>query len=78
VIIPSLLGAFGLLRLKTWGWAAAILVCGGYLHGLIGLLTGAALTSGFNMMSMASVYIILFSIGFVIYLWRQRTMFAWS
>ncbi|MBI4734310.1 MAG: hypothetical protein HY779_05840 [Rubrobacteridae bacterium] len=77
VVIPSLVGAYGLLRFKAWGWAAAMLVCGGYLHGLVGLLTGAALTNELNMMSAVSVYIILFSVGFVAYLWRQRSRFVW-
>lgn len=77
-VLPSAVGALGLWRLKAWGWVLAMLACGGYLHGLLVLLTCAALSSRFGPMSAVSVYLIAFSLIVVGYLWKHRRFFSWE
>jgi hypothetical protein len=74
--IPSAIAAIGLLRLRTWGWIAALIACGGYLHGMASLLTNAATSGRITAMSFVSVYFIAFSLLTVAYLWRKRDLFA--
>lgn len=74
-IIPSVVGAYGLWNLKKWGWALAMILSGGYLHGLIVLLTRSTVTSQFGMMNFVSIYILLFTMLMVAYLWQKRDLF---
>ncbi len=76
IIIPSVLGAIGLWQLKEWGIALAVLLSGGYIHGVIALISRAVISQQFNMMSIVSVYFILFSLSLVTYLWQRREVFA--
>jgi uncharacterized membrane protein (DUF2068 family) len=73
--VPSFIGAYGLWRCKKWGWIATMIACGGYLHGMICLLTGAVSTGRFSAMNIVSVYFIVFSLFMIGYLWRQRELF---
>jgi hypothetical protein len=74
-IIPSLIGAYGLWRLKTWGWVLAMILSGSYLHGMAVLLTRSVITSQYGFMNFVSIYFILFSVLLTIYLWQQRELF---
>jgi len=73
--IPSFLAAYGLWCLKKWGWIAAMIGCGGYLHGMASLLTRAIATAQFNAMNIVSIYFIVFSFVLIGYLWQQKKVF---
>ncbi|HZD60206.1 MAG TPA: hypothetical protein VE439_07115 [Anaerolineae bacterium] len=75
-IIPSAIGAYGLWRLKVWGWALAMILSGGYMHGMIVLLTRAVATSQFGSMPFIAIYILMFSMLLITYLWQQRRLFT--
>jgi hypothetical protein len=74
-VIPSLIGAFGLWRLKVWGWVLTMISSGGYLHGVIASLTYSVLKSQYRSMNFVSIYFVLFSVSLIIYLWQQRKLF---
>ena len=74
-IVPSLIAAYGLWQLRPWAWALTMMLSGGYLHGMVALLTEAAMASQFSAMSLVSVYFLLFSIVLLVCLWRQRRLF---
>jgi uncharacterized membrane protein (DUF2068 family) len=74
-VIPSLIGTFGLWRLKLWGWMLTMISNGGYLHGVIASLTYSLIKSEYRSMNFVSIYFVLFSILLIIYLWQQRKIF---
>jgi hypothetical protein len=73
--VPSLLAAFGLWRYKRWAWIMAMVACGGYLHGMMSLLTQAVVTSRYSAMNFVSMYFTVFSLFLIVYLWRQKEHF---
>ena len=73
--IPSFIGAYGLWHLKRWGWIVTMIASGGYLHGMLGLLTHSLMTSQYGAMNLISIYFILFSGVLIGYLWQQRKLF---
>lgn len=75
-IIPSLVGAYGLWQLKKWGWMLAIIASGGYLHGMIALLTPSVVSVQYTIMNLVSIYFIIFSILLILYLWQQQKIFS--
>ena len=74
-VIPSLIGACGLWRLKLWGWMLTLVSSGGYLHGVIASLTYSIIKSEYRSMNLVSIYFILLSVLLISYLWQKRELF---
>ena len=49
-VIPSLVAAVGLWHLKMWAWMLALIVSGGYFHGMV-LLLGRSIKGQLSSMS---------------------------
>ncbi|MGQ0737124.1 MAG: hypothetical protein ACT4QD_26190 [Acidobacteriota bacterium] len=77
-VIPSLVAAFGLWHLRRWGWILALIVSGGYFHGMVLLLARSVVKGQVSSMSFISVYFIAFTALLVSYLWRKRNLFQVS
>lgn len=77
-VIPSLIAAFGLWRLERWAWMLALIVSGGYFHGMVLLLGRSVVKGQVSSMSFVSVYFIAFTALLVSYLWRRRHLFQVS
>lgn len=77
-VIPSLVAAFGLWHLKRWAWMLALVVSGGYFHGMVLLLGRSVVKGQVSSMSFVSVYFIGFTALLVSYLWRRRHLFQIS
>lgn len=75
-IIPSIVGAYGLWQLKKWGWALCMVACGGYLPGMVALLTQAVAEARYGFMNLVSLYFLLSSVLLLIYLWQEREIFS--
>ena len=72
---PIVVAAVGLWHLKMWAWMLALIVSGGYFHGMVLLLGRSVVKSQLSSMSFISVYFIAFTALLVSYLWRTRHLF---
>lgn len=74
-VIPSFVAAYGLWRLTPWSWPLALIVSGGYLHGMLLLLGRSVLREQYGSMSFVALYFIVFTAALVTYLWSRRDLF---
>ena len=75
-ILPSCLGAWGLWHLKAWGPVLALLAGGGYVHGMVVLLTRFATTGQGGAMPLVAVYFLAFRALLATVVWRRHHVFS--
>ncbi len=74
-VIPSFIAAYGLMKMKLWGWLLSFVVAGSYLHGQFVLLGRFFLNDQLGSMSFVSGYFIVFNITMSLFLWEYRKEF---
>ena len=76
VVVPSLVAAYGLWRLKKWGWMMALMIGAIYLHSMTVLIAEALIKDQRNPMFFVSIYFLVFAVGSIGYLIRSRSLFG--
>jgi hypothetical protein len=77
-IVPTLIGGWGLGIFRGWGWLAAQMMSQLYLlfYGLLfTFLYRSELLSQHVFLSIVPLYLMVFSVFFIIYLWMQKKRF---
>lgn len=76
VVLPSLVAAYGLWRLKKWGWVLALMISAIYLHSMTVLIAEALIKNSRGPMFFVSIYFLIFASASIAYLVGARTRFS--
>lgn len=71
-VLPSMCGAYGLYYKRLWGLGFFIFGSGAYMSLALFVLMTTFKASGFGIMSLISIYLILYSLLAVLYAWAFR------
>lgn len=74
-VLPSLAAAYGLWRLRKWGWALALMIGAVYLHSMTVLVAESMLKHQRNPMFFVSIYFLAFAVVSIAYLVKTKARF---
>lgn len=76
VVLPSLIAAYGLWKLKRWGWIIALMIGAVYCHSMTVLISEALIKHDISPMFFVSLYFLIFAFGSITYLTITRERYT--